>query len=204
VSTSSPDVRKGVSSNRDRILDAAWSEVVERGVNAVTLADVGARAGVSRQAVYLHFSNRATLLVAMARRFDKTSGFRDRLTVARAEPPVEAFKAILQAWFAYLPTILSVALALEAANLLAGDGAEAYRDRMHDWWSGIRAAVGRLDDAGALVPSWSPDEAADWAWTSVHPGTYHHLTTERGWSHDAVVDQITGHLCRELLTPPVG
>ena len=67
-----------------RLLDAAWQEADEHGIERLTLAGVGARAGVSRQAVYLHFGNRATLLVEMAARYDRTSGFTQP---ARRHPP---------------------------------------------------------------------------------------------------------------------
>ena len=43
-----------------------------------TPQDVARAAGVSRQAVYLHFGSRAGLLVAMARHHDRTSGFAER------------------------------------------------------------------------------------------------------------------------------
>jgi AcrR family transcriptional regulator len=187
-------------STRDRLLDAAWSEAAEQGAAALTLAGVGARAGVTRQAVYLHFANRATLLVAMARRIDETSGFRSRLAEAHELAPVEGFSRLLAYWFDYLPTIIDVALALEAAQLTGGDGADAYRDRMQDWWRGIRRAVDRLAAEDALAPPWTTDRATDWVWTSVHPATYHHLVTERGWAHHEAVDQITGRLERDLLS----
>ena len=129
---------------RERLLDAAWSEAGERGVEGLTLANVGARAGVSRQAVYLHFGNRATLLVEMAARIDHASGFRRRLAETRELPPRDGFRHMLDTWFDYVPTILRVHLALEAASLTGGDGAQAYRDRMDDWRDGIRVGVARL------------------------------------------------------------
>lgn len=187
------------SSTRDRLLDAAWSETVERGTSALTLAAVGARAGVTRQAVYLHFANRATLLVAMARRVDETSGFRRHVRDAQDLPPLKGFRRLLEHWFDYLPTIIDVALALEAAHLTNGDGSEAYRDRMQDWWTGIRRAMGRLVAVNALTPGWTADRATDWVWACVHPAAYHHLRTERHWPHDDVASQIIGQLERELL-----
>ena len=191
-------------STRDRILDAAWSEVAERGMEALTLGGVGARAGLSRQAVYLHFGNRATLLVAMARRIDETSGFRRRVAEARVAPPLEAFRRLLAAWFDYLPTILPVALALEAANLTGGDGADAYRERMQDWWEAIRLAIDRLEAAGVLAAQWSAERAADWTWGSVHPATFHHLVDERHWSPADAALHLTGELERTLLASVPG
>lgn len=184
---------------RERLLDASWAVVAERGVDGLTLARVGERAGVSRQAVYLHFGNKATLLVAMAARVDHASGFRRKLARAQARPPVEGFRALLDAWFGYLPTILPVALALEASWLSGGDGAEAYRDRMEDWRAGIRLAVQRLDDSGRLNPGWSVDAATDWVWAMIHPTHYHHLTAERGWSAKAARQRLIATLQRDMV-----
>jgi AcrR family transcriptional regulator len=63
---------------RARILDTAWGLVRERGIDAVTVADIAAATGVSRQLLYVHFENRAGLLKAMARRHDVRSGFAGR------------------------------------------------------------------------------------------------------------------------------
>ncbi|HEX2383233.1 MAG TPA: TetR family transcriptional regulator [Acidimicrobiales bacterium] len=162
-------------------------------------ADVAARAGVSRQAVYLHFSNRSTLLVEMARRFDRTSGFRSRLRAARLLSPLDAFRQVLTEWFAYLPSILPVGRALESAALVGGDGADAYRDRMSDWRAGIRLDVERLHGAGLLHDGWTIDEATDWIWTHTHPTTVHHLVDERGWTIDVASARLTRMLEDELV-----
>jgi hypothetical protein len=150
--------------------------------------------------VYLHFGNRATLLVEMTASYDRTSGFTRRLAETRHRPPAEGFRSMLRAWFDYLPTILRVGVALEAAQLTGGDGADAYRDRMNDWWAGIRIAVQRLADAGQLDLRWDVDTATDWVWASVHPTTYHHLVTERGWSRKETSARVISTLTRELVT----
>jgi len=184
---------------RDQLLDAAWKIVTEHGVEGLTLAQVGERVGVSRQAVYLHFGNRATLLTAMAARIDHTSGFRRKLAAAQARPPVPAYLALLEAWFSYLPTILPVALALEGSWLSGGDGGDAYRDRMNDWHAGIRLAIQRLDDSGQLASGWNVSRAADWTWATIHPTHYHHLTAERGWTAKAARQQLTTALTEMLV-----
>ena len=91
----------------NRLLDAAWQEATEHGIDRLTLATVGARAGVSRQAVYLHFGNRATLLVEMAARVDHTSGFRSGLAATRHLAPREGFRRMLDLWFDYIPSMLA-------------------------------------------------------------------------------------------------
>ena len=186
---------------RERLLDAAWTEATERGVEALTLAAVAAQAGVSRQAVYLHFQNRSTLLVEMTRRHDRTSGFAGRLVAARQHPPVLAFRRTLEEWYAYLPTILSVARSLEAAALVAADGTEAYLDRMRDWREGLRIVVAGLADAELLADHWDVETATDWVWSAVHPTTYHHLVSERGWQPADVASRTIEALERELYQP---
>jgi len=52
---------------RARILGTAWQLVRDRGAGAVTVKEVAAAAGVSRQLIYFHYQNRAGLLLAMAR-----------------------------------------------------------------------------------------------------------------------------------------
>jgi len=170
------------SETKERILEAAWALVRERGPSAVTVADIATAAGVSRQLVYFHFANRAGLLVAMTRHQDERSGFRARAFATRDLPPVEAFTALLAAWHEYVPEILPVALDLEAAAITGEDGAEAWRDRMGELHEAFRLAVERLDAVSCLAPSWTVDAAADWAWARCQPSAWRHLVGERGWN----------------------
>src|SRR3989344_4758093 len=50
---------------RSQILDAAEQAFYERGVARTTLADIAALAGVTRGAIYWHFSNKSDLLQAL-------------------------------------------------------------------------------------------------------------------------------------------
>src|SRR5262249_8925297 len=52
---------------RERLLAAAVASCVEHGYRGATLADIGARAGVSAPAIYNHFGDRAALLVEAGR-----------------------------------------------------------------------------------------------------------------------------------------
>ena len=99
----------------------------------------------------------------------------------------------------YIPSILRVGLALEAASLTGGDGADAYRERMRDWREGIRVSIARLADAGELSPLWDVDKATDWVWASVHPTTFHHLTAECGWTRTETARRIGDALERDLV-----
>jgi TetR/AcrR family acrAB operon transcriptional repressor len=50
---------------RSQILEAAEKAFYERGVARTTLADIASLAGVTRGAIYWHFSNKADLVQAM-------------------------------------------------------------------------------------------------------------------------------------------
>lgn len=190
-----------MGSTRDRILDAAWALASESGVAGLTLAEVGRAAGVSRQAVYLNFKNRAGLLMAMALRADEASGFVARIAATRELPARERFAAVLEAWLAHIPTILPVARALEAATITGDEGAVVYQERMEQWRRVVSSAVRALASAGELRADWTPEEATDWVWAHTHPSVDHHLRLERGWSRERVSSRVIDGLGRELLRP---
>jgi AcrR family transcriptional regulator len=175
-----------------RILEAAWDLVTERGTVDVTVAEIATAAGVSRQLVYVHFGDRAGLLTAMARHRDEASGFVDQVAVARALPPAEGLEHLLRAWCGHMPTIASVARALEVAD----DGTSAWRQRMGELRAALRRAIERVD----LAPGWTVDEAADWAWSRIQPTTFQHLVGERGWTPEEYAERTVSSLLAELIS----
>ena len=186
---------------RGRILAAAWELVLANGATAVRMRDVAAAAGVSRQLVYIHFGDRAGLLVAMARNHDEQSGFLERVAATRALPPAEGLEALLRTWFEYLPEILPVAAGLHAAAA-AGDGAAAaWSDRMADLREAFRVAVARLRRDGRLTRGWTVDAAADWVWMRSHLSGWQQLVGERGWTPKRYVDRTVRSILAELVIP---
>lgn len=169
----------------------------ERGVG-VPVGEIAAAAGVSRQLVYVHFGGRAGLLVAMARHQDARSGFRERALATRELPPAAALAQLVRAWCEYVPEILPVALALEAALIAGDEGAAAWRDRMGELHQAFRFATTRLADAGMLAHDWSAEQAGDWAWAQVQPSHWLHLVGELGWSKEEYVRRTTATVLGRL------
>ena len=184
---------------RTRILDAAWTQVQEHGTGAVSVKAIAAAAGVSRQLVYFHFRNRAGLLTAMARHRDATRGFVARATAAQALPPAPALAALLRAWCLYLPEILPVARALEAAHITGDEGGEAWRDRMDGLRETIAAGVDRVARDGGLAAGWSAETAADWLWAELQPAAYAHLAAWRGWTAEDYAERTVPALLGAVL-----
>jgi AcrR family transcriptional regulator len=187
---------------RARILDTAWSLVRERGTGAVTVADIAAATGVSRQLLYVYFENRAGLLVAMARRHDVRSGFAGRAAEAGSLPPVEALERLLRLWFAYLPEILPVARALEAAAINGDEGGVAWRDRMGDLRELFAAAVARVEGDGRLAEGWTVPAATDWVWARAQPSTFQQLVGDRAWAPGDYSERAVRSILSEVVSPP--
>lgn len=185
---------------RSRILEAAWALLDERGMaGGVTVAEIAGAAGVSRQLVYFHFENRAGLLAAMARHHDVGSGFSERVAASRSLPPVEGLEELLRAWCRYVPEILPVARALEAADITGDEGGVAWRDRMASLRAAFRIAISRVEGAGWLAKGWTVETAADWVWARSHLTSWQHLVAERGWSPEDYEERIVRSILAEVL-----
>ena len=185
---------------RSRILEAAWGLVSERGTTVgVTVAEIAAVAGVSRQLLYFHFENRAGLLAAMARHHDVASGFAERVAAARELSPVEGLEELLRAWLGYVPEILPVARALEAAEITGEEGGAAWRDRMGSLWGVFHSAVERVEKDGRLANGWTVQTAADWVWARSHLEGWQHLVVERGWSPEDYEERAVRSVLAEVL-----
>jgi AcrR family transcriptional regulator len=186
---------------RTRILDAAWRLAADGGASAVSVKDVAAAAGVSRQLVYFHYQNRAGLLVAMARHRDAASGFRRRVAAARMLPPVEGLAEFLREWCGYLPEIFPVARALEAAYITGDDGGEAWQDRMGELREACRLALDRVAAGGYLAAGWTTDAAADWAWAHIQPSAWAHLVGACKWEPADFTERTVAALLAQLIQP---
>lgn len=172
---------------REKILEAAARLLEERRGEGVRMGDVAAAAGVSRQAVYLHFGSRAELMVATARYGDEVRGLDGRLRGYRAAVSgVDRLAAYIEFWGEYVPEIYGIARALRDARETDEAARAAWEDRMGAVHDACRDIVGRLRDDGMLADGWSLDEAADLLWTMLSIGTWESLTG-RGWTTDQYI-----------------
>lgn len=81
---------------RQRLFAAIADLIVQRGYDAITLADIAAEAGVGRTAVYNHFPDKESVLLAWAH--DETEQYLVRLKAALADPadPVDRLDTFLR------------------------------------------------------------------------------------------------------------
>ena len=168
---------------RARILDATVRMLEEHRGRGVRMGDIAKRAGISRQAVYLHFGSRAELLVAATRYLDEVLDLDRRLAPSRAATSgAERLALYIDFWGHYIPEIYGVAKALLLARDTDQAAAAAWNDRMLAMRDGCRAAIEALHSEGNLASEWAPERAADALWTMLLVPNWENLTGECGWS----------------------
>ncbi len=185
---------------RSRILNATWKLLeVDQG-HGVRMSDIAKRAGISRQALYLHFDTRAELLVATTHYLDALMGTEERLAASRnAETGVMRLNAYIEAWGSYIPEIYGVAKAMLAMKDTDEAAAKAWNERMQDMREGCEAAVQALKNDNMLSPDYSPVEATDILWTLMSVRNWEHLCIECGWAHKKYIKNLKALAARVLV-----
>jgi AcrR family transcriptional regulator len=169
---------------RTAVLDATWSLMAETKRLDVSLSEIAAAAGVSRQTIYIAFGDRAGLLMAMVQHKDRQSDHVMRLgQVSNAAKVTPAdFRRYLEVWFDYLALIYPVAILLDATSVTDKDVAAAWDDRMKGaLLAGLKRIFASLAKSRHLAPGWKPDQGAELVWSLIHPTAYRQLLG-CGWS----------------------
>ncbi len=100
---------------RTRILEACLHMLESSAASGVRMTDIAKQAGITRQALYLHFKTRAQLLIATTIYLDEQKGVEQRLAPSRAaQTGLERLDAYIEAWAGYIPDMYGVAKALLA------------------------------------------------------------------------------------------
>ena len=168
---------------RTRILEASVRLLEAQRGRSVRMGDIAKAAGISRQAVYLHFASRAELLEATTQHLDERLGLERRLARSRAAVSgTGRLDAYIEFWGNYSPEIYGVARALLVAQDTDEAAAAAWNERMQAMRDGCRAAIETLESDGSLAEEWNTREATDFLWTMLSVENWEKLTQECGWS----------------------
>ena len=155
----------------------------QSGGHAVRMGDIAKAAGISRQAVYLHFASRTELLIAATLYMDELLDVDARLAPSRAaKAGVERLRLYIEVWGNYIPEIYGVGKALMVAQDTDDAAAAAWRDRMIAMKDGCRAAIDALHADGTLARGWTRPKATEALWTMLLVPNWENLTLECGWS----------------------
>ncbi|WP_223475749.1 TetR/AcrR family transcriptional regulator [Oricola indica] len=174
---------------RTRILDSAW-KLLESGTGGeVRMSDIARAAGISRQALYLHFPKRAELLVATTLHVDAVKNVDARLAASRAATGgVERLDAFIEAWGNYIPEIYGVGRALMAMQETDAEARHAWESRMQAVREGCEAAVRALERDGVLSPDHPGERATDLLWTLLSVRNWEQLVRQCGWTQKDYVE----------------
>ena len=176
---------------RAKILEAVITQMTGNLGKGVRMNDIAKTAGVSRQAVYLHFKTRAELLEATTRYMDEKLNINQRLAPSRAaKSGEERLDLYIEAWGNYIPHIYPVGKALMSMLDTDEDAAAAWEDRMAAMREGCRAAIERLASEQKLLPEWTVPAAIDALWVMLTVPNWERLTHDCSWSNDAYVQKM--------------
>lgn len=185
---------------RSRILKATW-ELLEANESAeVRMIDIARSAGISRQAVYLHFENRVDLLIATTKYIDDVKNVDDRLLASRtAKSGQERLLAFIDAWGNYIPEIYGVAKALINVRHCDEDACKAWDGRMNAVREGCEAAVKTLKDDQRLSKGLNVSTATDLLWMLLSVNNWELLTQQCGWTQQAYIKNMKSQALRILI-----
>lgn len=158
----------------------------EHGYYGTGLAAVAKKAGVSRQAIYLHFQSKAELLTALHLHIFATdvAPAIERHPITDTMTAWEALDATIAVDVEVAATVWRIHEALAMARRQHPEVEETLRPREQERYNELLDLGRRLDRENALPPEISVATFADMLWGLLNTGTYRSLVIERGWSLD--------------------
>lgn len=180
------------SETRRKILTACWELMVENIGQGVRMSDIAKAAGISRQALYLHFKTRSDLMIATTQFMDDELDVGRRLKKYRtATDPIEKIKAYVTAWAGHMEDIQGMARALLALSPTDDEARAAWNERMDAIHTQCRIMTDALAKEGRLQPPLSAKKAADLFAVTISFENWDRLRRHYGWGKKAYVDHTT-------------
>ena len=176
----------GRSQTRTRILEAARAIFEELGYYDAGLGAVAKKAGVSRQAIYLHFPSKAELLTALHLHIFATDVVPavERHPITDAVSALDALDAMIAVDVDVVSKVWRIHEALQMARRQHPEVEATLRPREEERYRELLDLGRRLKREGALPPNIRAGMFADMLWGLMSVGTYRSLVIERGWSLD--------------------
>jgi len=192
------------TNSKARILDVALALITKRKGANVSMAAIAKAARVSRQAMYLYFTDWADLMLALVRHADEKRGMEAEIRKIREAPTgVAAMSAMVALQARMNPRIWAIARALDAVRRTDEAAEQGWQDRLNHRLQGCRQIVARMQQEGTLKSAIGQDEAADLLWNITSLRTWEDLVLTRGWTAAQYEERITSLLCDAITNPPI-
>ena len=187
---------------RDRILQATLDFVEAHPGREVSMGAVAKAAGLSRQAVYLTFADKADLFIALVRYVDDRRGLPAEIAKVTGAPTgLAALDEMVSLQARMNPALYPAVIALEALRRTDPAVGQGWRDRLDNRLRGCAAIAERLQTEGRLKDGLGLAEAADLIWTLTSLRQWEDLVVLRGWSA-AQYEAAVAALLRAAVTFP--
>jgi len=192
-------------SRRTRLaLLAAARALVERdGVTAVTMASVAEHAGVTRRAVYLHFSTRAELVTALYEHVIETAEMAASLKSVWLAPDAVA---ALDGWAHHLARchteLIPVGRAFQRVRGTDPDAGHYWDLVMRQWRKSCRRLAEWLAVEARLAAPWTVPTATDMLWALMSFDVLEALVVDRRWSRKRLARRLSVLLRSTFVAEP--
>jgi len=174
---------------RTRILTATWQLMEQRRGQDVHMRTIAEAAGISRQAVYLHFASRTELITATINYVDEIKGLDERLDqIKTATTAIGVLEASVEVWGNYIPEIYGLAKAMLMTRDTDEDMATAWNESMGCLRDACQATMEALSHESILVSEWTVNKAVDALFMMLSINNWEQLTIECGWSQSAYIE----------------
>ena len=185
---------------RTKILSAALALIRRRAGADISLGEIARAARLSRQAIYLHFADRADLLTALVRYVDELRGLPGKIRkITNAPSGVDAMREMVHLQASDNPELWPLARVFEAFRYADSAVEQSLQDRLKNRLEGCRAIIARVQSEKKLRPGLEQETAADLLWTITSLRMWEDLVIQRGWSAERYEEHVNQLLVSALL-----
>ena len=161
---------------------------------------IAQEAGVTRQLLYLHFANRAQLLLEVSRVADAAARTPARQArIDEAEDALTALREAVALQGHIKPRIYAVARAVDRLRDTDPDADAVWRERERSRLDRCRSVVRRLETEGLLREEWTARRGGELLWSVTSLRAWEELVVDAGWSTRAWVAHTTDLVERTLV-----
>lgn len=183
---------------RLRILESA-RQLLETSTAPVSMGQIAATAGVTRQLLYFHFEGRADLLLQLSRAVDaeaRTPSLQQRID--EAPDATMALGEMVAVQGEIKPRINGIASAIDRLRATDTSAAAAWEERESARLRRVSEVIERLANEHRLAPDWTVEAASRMAWSATSQRAWNELVIEAGWTTREWVRHTTTLLVRGL------